>query len=174
MSAQPGSDAIAQLDRRGFLRLAGAASAAGLLPLGCLAPDRRDRVLRAVARRIAGPTATARIDAGDVDPAAVFGPWLERLGPLADTLEIGLATLEYGVWPLVPKLRPFSALEGADQDAVLTALRESRFGLKRQLFAAAKLVGCVVWYTSPESHAGVGYPGPFADPGPALVWSDDA
>ncbi len=166
--------AIAELDRRGFLRLGAAAAAAGLLPLGCLAPPRRERVVEALVRRIAGPAAASAIDAGRLDPAAALAPWLAGLGSLADTLEMGLAALEWGVWPLLPKLRPFSALDGGAQDELLASLRDSRFNPRRQIFVAAKLVACVAWYSGPESDPLVGYPGPFAGPGAAMTWSDGA
>ena len=160
------------LDRRGFLRLAGAAAAVGALP-GCSSSGRRDAIVTAVTRRIVGPEAAARIDAGLVDPAATADAFLANLGPLGDALELALVALEWAVWPLVPKLRPFTALDPADQDAVLTDLRDSRLGLKRQLFAAAKSLGCLAYYASPESHAGLGYPGPFGDSTAAMQWSDE-
>jgi hypothetical protein len=160
------------LDRRGFLRLAGAAAAVGALP-GCLSPDRRDALVTAVTRRIVGPEGAARIDAGLVDPAATAAAFLANLGPLGDALELALVAVEWSAWPLVPKLRPFTALGAADQDAVLADLRDSRLGFKRQLFAAAKSVGCLAYYASPESHVGLGYPGPFGDNAAAMRWSDE-
>jgi hypothetical protein len=161
-----------QLDRRRFLRLAGAAAAVGALP-ACSAPERRDAIVTAVTRRIVGPEGAAQIDAGRVDPAAAAAAFLADLGPLGDALELALAALEWAVWPLVPKLRPFTALEPADQDAVLADLRDSRLGFKRQLFAAAKSVGCLAYYTSPESHSALGFPGPFGDSAAAMQWSDE-
>ena len=50
---------------------------------------------------------------GRVAPAVAATAFLEGLGPLADAFETALATLEYGVWPLVPKARPFTALSDA-------------------------------------------------------------
>ena len=162
-----------QLNRRGFLRLAGVAAAVGTLP-GCSFSGRRDSIVTAVTRRIVGPEGAARIDAGLVNPAAAADAFLADLGPLGDALKLALAALEWAVWPLVPKLRPFTSLDPTEQDAVLTDLRDSRLGLKRQLFAAAKSVGCLAYYASPESHPALGYPGPFGDNAAAMQWSDEA
>jgi hypothetical protein len=161
-----------QLDRRGFLRLAGVAATLGALP-GCSSADRRDRIVTAVTRRIVGPLGAAQIDAGRVDPAAAADAFLADLGPLGDALELALAALEWAVWPLVPKLRPFTSLDPTEQDAVLADLRDSRLAFKRQLFAAAKSVGCLAYYTSPESHGALGFPGPFGDKAAAMQWSDE-
>ena len=110
--------------------------------------------------------------AGRVDPVATTDAFLARLGPLGDALVLALVALEWAPWPLVPKLRPFSALDASDQQAVLADLRDSRLGFKRQLFAAAKSVGCLAYYGSPQSHAALGYPGPFGDNEAAMEWSD--
>ena len=89
--APPGwSQALARLDRRGFLRLAGGMAAAGLLPTGCggvppeLAPPADLRILsprgyatlNAAAVRLLGPPAAVLIrSAGSMRR--------ERTGPLA-------------------------------------------------------------------------------------------
>lgn len=164
---------LAELDRRTFLRLLGATASAGVLPLGCLSTARRSAVLRAAVRRVVGPAGAALIDAGTVDPDAAADAWLARLGPLADALEGALLALEYGVWPLVPKLRPFSALDDASQDAVLANLRDSRWSVKRQLFAGVKSLACLLYYSDPASHAAIGYPGPFGDVSLGIVDSDE-
>lgn len=163
-----------ELDRRAFLRLLGASAAAGVLPLGCLSTQRRAAVLHAAVRRMVGPHGAALIDAGAIDPGAAAESWLGRLGPIADPIDGALLALEYGVWPLVPKLRPFSTLDAAAQDAVLANLLHSRWSVKRQIFGGVKSLACLVYYGHPAAHAGIGYPGPFGDVSLGLVDADEA
>lgn len=172
----PGADPIpgAGLDRRGFLRVLGAAAAAGVLPVGCGGPARRRELLGQATARIAGPVAAAAIARGAVDPAAVAEAWLERMGPLADALGAALAVLEYGVWPLVPKWRRFTSLAPPEQDALLARLRDARWGPQRQLFAGVKTLCLLAWYSQPASHEALGYPGPFADVSVAMTYPDEA
>src|SRR5690606_7934629 len=125
----------AALDRRGLLRAAGVLAAAGLLPTGCggvppaLAPP-PGRVLHALstrgyatfqafAMRLAGPRGAAAIAGGSLDPAGAADGWVARLPALGDALGQGLALLEWGVWPLLPKLRPFTSLDPVGQDRVM-------------------------------------------------------
>jgi hypothetical protein len=166
--------ALAGLDRRGFLRLAAGAAAAGLVPTGCgagrappagaslyvLSP-RSYAVMDAVARRMVGPRGEALMTSGALDVAALVDAWLVGLGHVGATFEAALWTLELGVWPLVAKVRPFTALAPAAQDAVLDDLLRSRLALKRRLFAALKTFACLAFYAHPASHAGIGYPPPF-------------
>lgn len=163
-----------ELDRRGFLRLLGVAASAGVLPLGCLSAPRRRAVLEAALRRAVGPRGSALDASGALDLAAAAEAWLGRLGPVADALDGALLALEYGVWPLVPKLRPFSALDEADQDAVLADLRDSRWRVKRQLFAGVKSLAMLAYYSDPASHEAIGYPGPFGDVSRGMVGDPEA
>ncbi len=184
------ADAVAALDRRGFLRAVGAAAAAGLLPLGCGAPSSVSaalgpppgRALRVLSprtyltfnlatRRIVGPDGARRIGAGGIDPAALADDWLARFGPSGELLQTALLTLEFGVWPLAAKLRLFSALDAAAQDRVLADLQNGRWDLQRQLYAGIKTLACLAFYADPASHAAIGYPGPFGGVG---VGIDDA
>lgn len=184
------ADAAATLDRRGFLRAVGAAAAAGLLPVGCgaassvsaaLGPPagRKLRVLsprtyltfNLATQRIVGSAGAAQIGAGGIDPAALADDWLARFGPSGELLQTALLSLEFGVWPLAAKLRPFSALDAAAQDAVLAQLQAGRWDLQRQLYAGIKTLACLAFYAHPESHAAIGYPGPFGGGG---VGIDDA
>lgn len=72
---------------------------------------------------------------------------------LAPQLARGLALLEFGVWPLVAKLRPFSTLAGAAQDAVLADLMNSRLDLKRDLFRGLRSLALLVFYAHPASQS---------------------
>jgi hypothetical protein len=89
-----------------------------------------------------------------------------------------LAVLEFGVWPLVAKVRPFTALGARGQDAVLDDLARARLALKRQLFAGVRSLALLAFYTQPQSRAVSGYPGPFGSEripiGAAMVGTADA
>ena len=170
-------DAAAGLDRRGFLRLAGLAAAAGLLPVGCgrapaaLAPPhdlalavltpRSYAVLNAASMRLLGPAAAALVAERKVDPARTTDAWLDRVPELRAPVQQALLLLELAPWPIVAKLRPFTRLEPAAQDAVLDDLMRSRFEMKRALFKGVKSFACLSFYAAPEARALTGYPGPF-------------
>ena len=155
--------ALVALDRRGFLRLAGLAGATGLLP-GCgAAPAGRSpapgvhlrvlsprgyAVVNAATERIVGSHGRQAIAAGRVDPGARADAYLAREPDLAELLEPALLALEFAVFPLVGKLRPFTALDGAGRDAVLRELMDSRWMLKRALFKGVKSVAILAFYGS--------------------------
>lgn len=193
MSAQrdpAGSEAelartLAVLDRRGFLRATGAAAAAGLLPVGCRdvpaawAPpaDAALRVLtprtwaafQAASLRIVGPAGRARVRAAGVSLPARADARLARLPALAGMLQQALLVLELGVWPLIGKVRPFTALEDTGRDAVLAGLATARWDLRRALFQGVRSLTWLAWYAAPESHAVIGYPGPFGGPSASVA-----
>jgi len=167
---------FARLDRRGFLRLAGALAAAGILPSGCrgvpaalnppvgvdlevLSP-RSYATFQSVAMRCVGPRGAEAIRAGRIDPARAADLWVARLPALAGPLVQALWVLEWGVAPLVAKWRPFTVLDGAGQDRVLEDLMRSRLDLKRDLFKGLKSLSMLTFYSDPASRALDGYPGP--------------
>jgi hypothetical protein len=96
-----------------------------------------------------------------VDPARTTDAWLARVPELRAPVQQALLLLELAPWPLLPKLRPFTALEPAAQDAVLDDLMRSRLELKRALFKGVKGFACLSFYAAPEARALTGYPGPF-------------
>ena len=166
---------FARLDRRGFLRFAGALAAAGVLPSGCrgvpselnppggvdlqvLSP-RSYATFQAVAMRCVGPRGAGAIRARRIDPASAADGLVARLPALAGPLVQALWVLEWGVAPLVAKWRPFTALDGAGQDRVLEDLMRSRLDLKRDLFKGLKSLSMLSFYSDPASRAQVGYPG---------------
>src|SRR5262245_12788764 len=165
------------LDRRGFLRLAGFATAAGLLPAGCSglpavyapAPDAMLAVLgrrayatfTAVAMRVVGPAGAELIGRRTVDVATMADGILAGRPALAGPLTQGLTLLEFGVWPLLPKVRPFTSLDGLAQDAVLADLAASGLTLKRALFDGLRSLVLTTFYAAPAARAFTGYPGPF-------------
>ncbi|MCZ6464580.1 MAG: hypothetical protein O7A09_09605 [Proteobacteria bacterium] len=173
--------ALIALDRRGFLRLAGSAAAAGLLPLGCGdAPEAlhppADLALRqlspsgyatftAAAMRLVGPAGAERIRTRRIDAARAADAWLDREPALSGPLSQALLLLEYGVPPLVAKWRRFTALDGAAQDAVLDDLMRSRLDIKRDVFKGLRSVALLAFYADPASESLTGYPGPFGGSG---------
>lgn len=171
------AEALASLDRRTFLRFAGVVVGAGLLPTGCgglpaeLTPpaDRPLAVLtprgfasfQAFAMRLAGPRVRAGIAAGALDPASAADAWIARQPALGAALGQGLALLEWGLWPLLPKWRPFSALDGRGQDRVLADLAASSWGWKRDLYRGLKSLASVVVYGDPAVRRLLDFPAPF-------------
>jgi hypothetical protein len=172
------AEALAPLDRRGFLRLAGVALAAGLAPSGCARalpdwmrpPDglglrslsaRSYGVLAAATSRLVGGEGAEWIAQGRVRPAATADVWLASVPALAGPLARGLTVLEWGFVPFIGKLRPFTALAPDGQDAVLTELLHSRLDLKRDLFRGLRSVAYLTFYADPAVRPLIGHPGPF-------------
>jgi len=176
----PSSDlqrAAAVLDRRAFLKVAGVAAAAGLLPAGCggvpdlLAPPpdlrlaaltpRAYATLNAAAACIVGPRGGALIERRTVDVAAISDQLLAHSPTLAGPLSQGLAVLEFGVWPLVVKLRPFTSLSHEAQHRVLADLARSHLETKRALYGGVRALVLSTFYGAPATRLLSGYPGPF-------------
>jgi hypothetical protein len=176
---------LAALDRRGFLRLVGLAAAAGALPAACSRPPagvaappglrclsaRAWAVLNAAAARIVGPPGAALVADGTVDPALRADAFLAAAPSLAGPIEQALLALEFAVWPLLGKLRPFTALGPQARDAVLAELAGSRIETKRRIFAGIRSVALLGFYGSAEARALVRYPLGAADPAATI---DDA
>lgn len=153
---------LAALDRRGFLRLLAGAAGAGLLPVACsdapegrappdgvelaLLSPRSYAVLNAAAARIAGPRGAALVHAGALDPARVADRFLADSPELAAPLAQALLGLEFAVWPLLGKLRPFTSLDDPERDAILQELMRSRLELKRMAFQGLRSVSLLGFY----------------------------
>ena len=153
---------LGALDRRGFLRLAGLAGAAGLVPTGCgeLAPElnpppelelkhlspRGFAVLTAATSRVAGPLGAEHIASGELAPGLATERFLAGAPDLAGPLDQALMLLEFGFWPLLGKLRPFTALDEPGRDAVLHELMSSRLELKRLAFNGIRSVALLSFY----------------------------
>lgn len=168
------AQALAALDRRAFLRGLGLAAAAGALPSGCqatpgaLAPPeglelhylspRTYAVLTAAAERMAGPRGAQLIRRGSVRPGEHVEAFLGSAPALASVLQQALLALEFGIYPLLAKLRPFTALEAEARDFVLADCMGSRFALKRRLFGGVRAVSLLGFYRARESHALLHYP----------------
>jgi hypothetical protein len=167
----------AALERRAFLRLAGVAVGLGVLPSGCgSVPDvlvprsalatltpRTYAAFTAAAMRLVGPKGAALIADRTVDVGLLADEWLGRTPAVAAPLGQALLLLEFGVWPLFGKLRPFTALDGAAQDAVLTECMTSSLDTKRALFRGIRSLAMVTFYGAQATHALIGFPGPFGD-----------
>jgi hypothetical protein len=169
---------LAPLTRRRFLALAGAAAAAGLVPTGCAserpawqrAPEgvalrnlseRQYAVLAAAIARFVGGAGAGWIEDGKVTPAATADAWLATQPALAGPLAQGLLVLELGIYPLVAKLRPFTALGGGEQDSVLDDLAASSLGLKRTLWRGLRTISFLTFYADPAVRPLIHHPGPF-------------
>ncbi|HEY8153478.1 MAG TPA: hypothetical protein VII72_05050 [Myxococcota bacterium] len=166
--------ALSALDRRSFLRLAGLAAASGLLPTGCgaapaplLPPPglelrfltpRTFAVFTAAAARLVGPAGAERIAAGRMQPGVRAEAFLASAPSLAGTLRQALLALEFGIPPLLAKLRPFTALAAPDQEAILHELMDSRFEIKRLLFGGVRSLALLACYGDPVSREWFDYP----------------
>jgi hypothetical protein len=179
---------LARLDRRTFLRAAGVVLGAGVLPTGCggVPPEiqpppgvtlarfsaRGYATFQAVAMRMVGPQGAEAIRARQIDPAHAADQWAVRMPALAGPLLQGLGLVEWGVVPLVAKWRPFTALDGAAQDAVLEDLMRSRLDLKRDLFKGLRSLAMLGFYSNARARTAVGHPGALAAAGITLAMSD--
>jgi hypothetical protein len=172
---------LSALDRRAFLRLAGLAAASGLLPTGCgsaparlLPPPglelrfltpRTWAVFTAASARIVGPAGAQRIAARRLEPGARAEAFLASAPSLAGTLRQALLVLEFGIPPLLAKLRPFTALAPDAQDAILRELMSSRFATKRLLFGGVRSLALLACYGDPVSREWFDYPPEHPRPG---------
>ncbi len=182
-SDQSVASALSVLDRRAFLRLAGALAAASSYPLGCVPlkeepgpstevglsqlTPRTYAVFQAAAGRLLGPGPAELIQRGVVNPGQIADAWLARLPELAPALRAGLLVLEFAPFPFLRKLRPFTALRPSAQDAVLEELMRSSEDWKRALFKGIKSFACLTFYSAAPSRSLTGYPGPFGGRGGA-------
>ena len=175
------------LERRTVLRLLGVVAAAGVLPAGCagvpdsLAPGdgaalgtlsaRNYAVFTAAALRIVGPSGAPLISTRAVDVGRLADAWLARTPVLAAPVGQALTLLEFGTWPLLGKVRPFTALDDAGRDRVLADCMTSGLELKRSVFRGVRSLVLLAFYGHPASRSATGYPGPF---GSAAVTIADA
>jgi hypothetical protein len=164
----------AALSRRRVLQLAGVAAAAGVLPTGCGTPryapppgeplrvltPRSWSVLMAATARIVGPRGATLMRHGDVVPARAADRILAANPALAGPMTQALLVLEWGVWPVVRKVRPFTGITPGAQDLVLRDLQRSPLSLKRDLFAAIRSLALLTFYGDPATQILTGYPGP--------------
>lgn len=60
------------------------------------------------------------------------------------------------------RVRPFTQLSAAEQDAMLSSMRHSRLPLRRGMFRALKSLVAAVYYGDERSWARIGYVGPSA------------
>jgi len=146
----------------GFLALRGGRSVP-LPPDGLRVFDPRQfAVLDAVARRMIRPRAgwptvdevgvaraADRIAAG-VEPSAQ-----KELQQLLGLFENGLASFVFG-----GRTRPFTLLDGAEQDRVLAEWRDSGLALRRTGYAALRTLVLAGYYQSPSVWPAMGYGGP--------------
>jgi hypothetical protein len=165
------------LGRRRFLRALGLAVTSAWLPVACdhvapaLAPPsgvtlavltpRTYGVLTAAAMRIVGPRGAGLIADRSIDVGRLGDAWLARTPAIAAPIGQALLLLELGVWPLVGKVRPFTALAPDGQDAILRECMASRLETKRAVFRGVRSLALLTFYGSPASRPLTGFPGPF-------------
>jgi len=111
--------------------------------------------------RIVGPRGAALVADRTVDVGMLADAWLARTPALAAPLGQALLLLELGPWPLLGKLRPFTALGPDAQDAVLAECMTSRLETKRSLFRGIRSLVFLTFYGSAATRPLTGYPGPF-------------
>jgi hypothetical protein len=133
-------------------------------PLRLLSADEYAVLAAAAARLVPGdgagprwPTAEAVDCAGKIDAllAQVHPDMGSDFRRLPRLFESGVVAAIVAGSP-----RPFTRASAADQDARLEAWRRSRFALLRSGYQAVKRLVQAAYYSSPETYALVGYPGP--------------
>ena len=173
------------LGRRQLLRTLGVLAAAGVVPSGCggvppaLRPPptvtlavltpRTYAVFTAAAMRIVGPRGAALVADRTIDVGRLADAWLVRAPALAAPLGQALLFLEFGVWPLVGKIRPFTALDPDAQDAVLAGCMTSRLDTKRAVFRGVRSLALLTFYGDAASASLTGFPGPFGGAGVTIA-----
>jgi hypothetical protein len=119
--------------------------------------------------RLVGPVLSEEIRIRTIDPASVADAWVARQPALGEALGQALVVLEWGVRPVLPKWRPFTALPGDRQDDVLASVATSRLDLLRDLYRSLKSLATLAVYTHPAARRSLGDPGPFDAAGIALA-----
>jgi hypothetical protein len=168
---------VMRLGRRTVLRVLGVAGLGAILPAGCagvpsgLAPPpgaslavlspRTYAVMTAAAMRVVGPKGAALVADRSIDVGLLADAWLARTPAIGGPIGQALLLLEFGVWPLVAKLRPFTALDGDGQDAVLRACMTSRLETMRAVFRGVRSLAMLTFYGADASRPLTGFPGPF-------------
>jgi hypothetical protein len=181
LDIRPNTNPAAPLvSRRGFLK-AGAASVAALVGAGAAAGwftrgddgavigDERPEVLSrrelatlmALADRVVapgdGPSARATRTARRIDRELAFSD-----GRLTADVRAALAVIEYGP-ALDFRLRRFTRLGPAEQDAYLAACASSVWHLRRNAFNGLRFLTLFFYYTDDRTWRGIGYGGPMVD-----------
>ena len=167
------------ISRRGFLRVSlvtsGALIGAGLVA-GCVrsipeqAADEHPEVLSrrelailvAIADRVitpidGTPTAGDARVARRIDRELAFNE-----GTLAGDVRAALSLVEYAPF-LDLRLRPFTRLTPAEQDAHLQACAESRWTTRRNAFSGLRFLCLFFYYTDDRTWHSVGYSGTMID-----------
>ena len=165
------------LSRRGFLVLAG--SGAALVALARLGPgalsrdraggapgarffseDERETFTQVVERLVdtGEPDAPALRETGAMDTLAALCAGLapELVGPLPALMRL----VEWGPLLFDFTFTRFSRMSAAQRDASLEDWRTSRFGLRRQAFAALRNLAFLAWWSQEETWPLIGYAGP--------------
>lgn len=134
-------------------------------------------VLHAIAARllpcVAPAPTTLEVDVGlEIDRALdrLDASAVSEIKNLLRLFENGLAGFLFG-----RRTKPFTQLAPEDQDAVLREWQDSRLVLRRTGFTALRTLVMGVYFATPATWKGTGYPGPPAFHQPGLpVWKGGA
>ncbi len=124
--------------------------------------ERQSAVVSAVAGRVqpAAPGILSGSQMGvaeklDARMASATQAAQRGVSTLLDVFENGLTGMLFA-----ERVRPFTALSGAEQDAVLRSWRDSRLSFRRAGYRALTSICSGLYYSDPRSWAQTGYPGP--------------
>lgn len=126
-------------------------------------------ILSAVAARVCPQPGPDVPGADAIGVGLIADRTLERAGPetTADVKAV-LALFENGLTGalFLERVRPFTQLDPAAQDAVLVAWRDSSVALRRTVYRALSSLTTAIYFGDARVWPGVGYPGP---PSPAAL-----
>lgn len=129
---------------------------------------RRRRTLDAVCRRVAPAAYEPGFEAA---LTALVEARISALDPdLRQRLSVGLSVFDNPVAGLPGRPRRFTRLTDEEQDRRLAAWATSRLRVRRRLYEALRRLILATYYTLPEAHERIGYPGPFHLRAPRLEW----
>ena len=164
------------ISRRGFLR-AGIVTTAALASagsvVGCLraapenAGDEHPEVLSRKDLGILAAFADRVVTAADGTPSAREARVARRIdrelafndGTLAGDVRAALTMIEYGPF-LDFRLRPFTRLGAAEQDAFLEGCARSTWRLRRNAFSGLRFLCLFFYYSDDRTWRSIGYGGP--------------
>lgn len=126
-------------------------------------------IFAAVAARVCPPPGPDVPGADALGIGLLADRMLEAAGPeMAGDVKTVLALFESGLTGAIffERVRPFTQLDPATQDAVLLAWRDSSVPLRRTVYRALSSLATALYFGDARVWPGIGYPGP---PNPAAL-----